>query len=176
MKEYPTYLIHYGIQGQKWGERRWQNEDGSLTPEGYEHYGYGSKKEHDDISKAKYKVDKWGYAEKKKKGVTYMFDAGNKYGADVKEKLDTANKVEKGLDIINKKLDKKVSEILKTDLAEWNVPAKHNIKLKSIYIYDKSSAEANYWDDGPNDPLYGHEISIEFDPKTGKYRTHSLNG
>lgn len=37
--EYPTYLIHYGIPGQKWGTRRWQNEDGSLTPEGYEHYG-----------------------------------------------------------------------------------------------------------------------------------------
>lgn len=37
--EYPTYLIHYGVPGQKWGTRRWQNEDGSLTPEGYEHYG-----------------------------------------------------------------------------------------------------------------------------------------
>lgn len=33
-------LYHFGIKGQKWGERRWQNEDGSLTPEGYEHYGY----------------------------------------------------------------------------------------------------------------------------------------
>lgn len=39
--EYPTYLIHYGIPGQKWGTRRWQYEDGSLTPEGYVHYGYG---------------------------------------------------------------------------------------------------------------------------------------
>ena len=39
--EYPTYLIHYGIPGQKWGNRRWQYEDGSLTPEGYIHYGYG---------------------------------------------------------------------------------------------------------------------------------------
>ena len=34
-------LYHHGIQGQKWGHRRWQNEDGSLTPEGREHYGYG---------------------------------------------------------------------------------------------------------------------------------------
>lgn len=37
----PSYLIHYGVPGQKWHERRWQNEDGSLTPEGYIHYGYG---------------------------------------------------------------------------------------------------------------------------------------
>lgn len=27
-------LYHYGIKGQKWGVRRYQNEDGSLTPEG----------------------------------------------------------------------------------------------------------------------------------------------
>ena len=42
MSEYPTYLIHYGVPGQRWGERRWQNEDGSLTEEGYIHY-YGNK-------------------------------------------------------------------------------------------------------------------------------------
>lgn len=28
------YLIHFGIKGQKWGVRRFQNEDGSLTEEG----------------------------------------------------------------------------------------------------------------------------------------------
>ena len=34
------YLLHYGIKGQKHGVRRWQYQDGSLTPEGYPHYGY----------------------------------------------------------------------------------------------------------------------------------------
>ncbi len=29
-----NYLAHYGIAGQKWGIRRFQNEDGSLTDEG----------------------------------------------------------------------------------------------------------------------------------------------
>ncbi len=29
-----TYLVHHGIRGQKWGDRRYQNEDGSYTPEG----------------------------------------------------------------------------------------------------------------------------------------------
>lgn len=28
------YLEHHGIKGQKWGVRRYQNEDGSLTKEG----------------------------------------------------------------------------------------------------------------------------------------------
>lgn len=33
------YLIHYGVKGQRWGERRYRNEDGTLTAEGREHYG-----------------------------------------------------------------------------------------------------------------------------------------
>ena len=35
------HLEHHGIKGQKWGYRRWQNSDGSLTPAGREHYGKG---------------------------------------------------------------------------------------------------------------------------------------
>ena len=42
------YLMHYGVQGQKWGVRKYQNPDGTLTPLGRQHYGlneldYGSK-------------------------------------------------------------------------------------------------------------------------------------
>lgn len=32
------YLEHHGILGQKWGIRRYQNDDGSLTPEGRKRY------------------------------------------------------------------------------------------------------------------------------------------
>ena len=31
------YLAHYGVAGQKWGRRRYQNEDGSLTTLGRLH-------------------------------------------------------------------------------------------------------------------------------------------
>lgn len=31
---YENYLYHHGVKGQKWGVRRYQNKDGSLTPEG----------------------------------------------------------------------------------------------------------------------------------------------
>ena len=37
------YLAHYGVLGQKWGVRRFQNEDGSLTSEGKERYRTDSK-------------------------------------------------------------------------------------------------------------------------------------
>ena len=36
------FLAHHGVKGQKWGKRRYQNLDGSLTPEGRIHYGYNS--------------------------------------------------------------------------------------------------------------------------------------
>lgn len=32
-------LYHHGIKGQKWGIRRFQNPDGTLTPEGRKRYG-----------------------------------------------------------------------------------------------------------------------------------------
>lgn len=38
---YPNELYHHGIKGQKWGVRRFQNEDGSVTPAGAERYYEG---------------------------------------------------------------------------------------------------------------------------------------
>lgn len=307
MKSYPTYLIHYGIEGQKWHVRRYQNEDGTYTDEGLERrrsenvsgkkifksgvkstasgvgdafragnrtvrgaaktafkgnvvfaknalsgaksgfktvmnggdakeglnqikkgvksgadQAYEAKKqvakdsaksvadaakssankvatgalstaagtarmaknqvdavkENDiktDISKSGYNIDKWGFAEKEKNGVKYMFDTDEKV-VNQRENLDMANKLEKSISVIRKNLDKEVDRILKEELDHWDIPKNHNIKLKSIWVIGKNTAEANYWDDSKNDPLGGHEITVEFDPITKKYRGYSLNG
>lgn len=38
------YLSHHGILGQKWGIRRYQNSDGTLTAEGKKRYSDSSEK------------------------------------------------------------------------------------------------------------------------------------
>jgi len=56
---YSQELYHYGTKGQKWGIRRYQNSDGSLTPEGKRRYGYGNKKygTREDIGHRKFAND-----------------------------------------------------------------------------------------------------------------------
>lgn len=39
------YLEHSGVKNQRWGNRRYQNKDGSLTPLGRQHYGVGPARE-----------------------------------------------------------------------------------------------------------------------------------
>lgn len=38
------YVVHHGVEGQKWGFRRYQNVDGSLTLEGKKKYTHSEKK------------------------------------------------------------------------------------------------------------------------------------
>lgn len=61
------YLMHYGIPKMKWGFRRFQNKDGTLTPEGRKRYGVGPEKAGKKYStvrvagmEAKYQVKKTG--------------------------------------------------------------------------------------------------------------------
>lgn len=45
-----NYLRHWGIKGMKWGVRRYQNKDGSLTPAGRKRYNDDDV--HDDYKRA----------------------------------------------------------------------------------------------------------------------------
>ena len=63
------YLAHHGIQGQKWGIRRYQNSDGSLTADGRKRYAKDARKELKRLDKAevdaKYNINKYSDQYKK---------------------------------------------------------------------------------------------------------------
>lgn len=71
------YIKHHGIKGQRWGVRRYQNEDGSLTNAGEKRY---SKSDGNDSN-----GDKSG--EKSKKGLLERVDSFDKKMKQVEKVL-----------------------------------------------------------------------------------------
>ena len=83
-------LYHHGIKGQKWGVRRFQNEDGSLTGAGERRYYGGSFKGSLNRAKAKiYSVNEKHYS---KRGNKIMANANKRAKEQMLKKADEADK------------------------------------------------------------------------------------
>lgn len=68
MGYFDEYLEHHGIKGQKWGVRRFQKENGSLTPAGSKRYGIvESKSERKENLKRLYDLTDSGQADRLRK-------------------------------------------------------------------------------------------------------------
>ena len=81
-------FTHSGIKGMKWGIRRFQNKDGSLTPSGKKRYKISSKKSdryHEDYKRAHSKksvkeMSNDELRERNNRGVAAGVDADDRYG------------------------------------------------------------------------------------------------
>lgn len=73
---YGGELYHYGVKGMRWGVRRYQNKDGSLTPEGKSRYAIAKRAKNGIIESKK------GFSIHQDKIEKYMLKEGAKHSQD----------------------------------------------------------------------------------------------
>lgn len=105
------FLFHHGVKGQKWGIRRWQNEDGTLTPEGKEHY-----RTHDYEFEKGFRFNttvasKYGTFFDNQPKVNYVYDAGNETDSHIYKGILTYAKVLNGSQYIATKEYEAVNDL-----------------------------------------------------------------
>ena len=110
-------LVHHGIKGQKWGVRRFQKKDGSLTPAG--------KKRYDDSNEKPSRKERKELAKKQKdydsKAEQAYIDAYNKAADKSYDIAKEVNKKYEKYDFSNKALkDPKQKAIFDKYIEEYN--------------------------------------------------------
>lgn len=100
-------LEHFGIKGQRWGVRRWQNEDGTLTEEGKKRYTYSDGRQSKMNLAGRLKFGK-KYADdynKNEKAKTMGNMTKQEYDEKAKKDFDKLSAEEDKLLALNKRMD-----------------------------------------------------------------------
>lgn len=111
---YDLYLEHHGIKGQKWGVRRYQNTDGTLTSAGRQRYGMSQSKSSTDEPSVESKSG--------------TYSDGSKWESTTIRSKDSQQKFEKG------------DKAMRMDDEDWENLKKSykDIKEHERYDYDKA--------------------------------------
>ena len=155
-------LQHHGILGQKWGVRRFQNPDGSLTPAGEKRYNMGITK---GIDKGKY----YAYDKKANPNKYYRLTEDQKKSNDFKKAVN----IEKALDeeatrfesTANQKEWKKYAKEYAAERYDNRIKQDDNIEESKEQFIDRWVKDAR----GSGDmSLHVWEYYSEHNPKTKK--------
>lgn len=152
-----AYLEHHGIKGQKWGIRRFQNPDGTLTPAGQKRYNY---RESDSYKNA----DKKGRAKQRYQYNRNRLLFGEKAANKMQYKIN-----EQGAD--NNKLQQK--EIVKQVAKYTAVMA--GLSIATVMLPDAIEAGTTWYEMQKNHvalnnaviDLYAQMANIPYDNKVG---------
>lgn len=125
-------LYHYGVLGQKWGVRRYQNKDGSLTPAGKKRYNEDSDKLAKAVAVKVEAIQDYRQAiERYKKAV-----ANNPKTADKQEVLDKTLKTKAAYELVNYGIEELQKKYKKVDF-----DIMHESKTGEAYV--QSTLEDN---------------------------------
>lgn len=127
---YPNELYHFGIKGQKWGVRRFQNPDGSLTAAGKERYGSLSTKEAKKAIKKDIKRTMKESFETGKNATIYRYasDYAEQRASKYEKKLHNA--LENDPDMIKASTDKKILKSQAANLSKEAIQERYDAFLK----------------------------------------------
>lgn len=142
-----NYLAHYGIKGQKWGLRRYQNPDGTLTAEGKKRakaeYKEDNKKAFELGRDATVYAQAHKYAERNADRARKRYEA--KPNANRADKLKIAEDVE--TELYNKKTisEKNAKKHLKELTKKYGDDAVNGIKYdKHGLVNERTNTSADY--------------------------------
>lgn len=174
-----SYLIHFGILGQKWGVRRFQNEDGTLTEEGRRRYlknfEDAERKADQDLERAQKQladIDKngWNARSAFDKGfVKQMRDEGMLNEENLKFFRQTFER-----DVENALADKKAAKAGKSLISDYkdvtyddvlNVASKMDKEHKKLTEYDSTRIEKYK----KNVESIGDELGLEKKSKNNRF-------
>lgn len=156
MNDYELY--HYGIKGMKWGVRRYQNKDGSLTPKGKKHYGNMSGTEmHKKLQKA-YNKSKGGlFGKNYGENVTRVKKEQEERETNLKKRLSSENKEYQALDSELKKLNKQYDDTYQKFLNEVDKYGESKKADKLSFECDRIENECGRIYD-KKDAIYNREL------------------